>query len=523
MNKPFLALAGRGVLSPLAGNRMYVKAGFCLPLAALLIASLAGCSAGPDYIKPAPPAGIAFADFKETGSWKTASPAGVDISSKWWTLYGDAVLNGLVEQANAANQSLRQAEAQYRQALSLVDTAQAGFYPTVGVAAAPNRARASSNGVYSINNTHSFVLQSSWVPDLWGRVSRQVEAANASAQASAADLAAARLVIQATVVNNYLQLRLADRQQQIYARTLEGYEKALKLTQSQFRSGVVTRSDVALANSTLKAAQALAIDTRLTREQLEHSLAVLMGKTPSEFSVAALPTDAALPAIPPIPAGIPSALLERRPDISGAERRMAAANANIGVAQSAWFPSLTLGASAGNAGVGLTTWFAAPQTIWAVGGTLAATLFDGGLRSAQNAQARAAFDGAAATYKQTVLAGLQEVEDNLVALRELDAELQAQNEAVASAKESERILLAQYRAGTATYQAVITAQTLALTNERTALQLLGRQMAASVTLIKALGGGWNTSQIPADAQAQAAVANAEAGTPPQPVHTAHSK
>ncbi len=493
--------------------------------AALVLSALAGCATGPDYAKPPAPIGATAAAFKEDSAWKSATPGSADISSAWWQLYADAQLSSLVEQANAANFSLQQVQAQYRQSLALVDTAQAAWYPSLGATAAPGRARASSSGVYSINSTHSLQLQSSWVPDVWGRVSRQVEAATASSEASAADLAAARLLVQTTLVNNYLQLRLADRQQQIYAQTLEGYEKALRLTQSQLRAGVVTRSDVSLANATLKAAQAQAIDIRLTRSQLEHAIAVLLGKTPAEFSIAPLANGAALPILPNVPLGVPSSLLERRPDIAAAERRVAVANANIGVAQAAWYPSLTLGTSVGNAGPGLVAWFSKSQAVWAVGATLAGTLFDGGLRTAQNAQARAAFDGAAAQYKQTVLNGFLEVEDNLAAQRELGQELAAQHEALASAKESERILLAQYRAGTASYQAVITAQTLALNNERTALQLQGRQMASSVALVKALGGGWSVQRIPEDAKAQAAIAAAQkpSSEPLPTAQTTHAK
>ncbi|MDY0744364.1 efflux transporter outer membrane subunit [Paucibacter sp. R3-3] len=463
-----------------------------LPSAVLLLTLvLSACAVGPDYVRPAPPPGATLA-LKEDGPWRQAGGGAAIEAGAWWTAFGDPVLNGLVDEANKANQTLAAAQAQYAQAQALVQGAQAAWYPTVGVDASVTRGRAISNGKSSLGNSHAWALQAAWEPDLWGRVSRQVEAAGASAQASAADLAAARLVVQAAVVNNYVQLRLADQQKALYARTLEGYRKSLSITQAQFRAGTNTRSDVALAQATLSGAEAQAIDVDLTRRQLEHALAVLLGKTPANFALAPAEPSLAIPAVPEL---VPSALLERRPDVAGAEARVAAANANIGVAQSAWYPNISLGASGGYQGAGFGDWFSAPGRVWALGTTLAATLFDGGARKAQNAQAQAAFDAAAATYRQTVLAGFQEVEDNLAALNDLAQERVAQDAAVAASREAERVALSQYRAGTTTYLSVITAQTLSLTNERTALQLVGRQYAASVALIKATGGGWQAEPL----------------------------
>jgi len=468
-----------------------------LPLSPLMLAVVvivAGCAVGPDYRRPAPPPGGEAPAFKESALWKPAAPALAAAGMAWWRAYGDGDLDALVAQANAANQTLQQAEAQYRQAQAMVQGASAAFYPTVGLGASANRTRAIANGAASLGNSHAWSLQAAWEPDLWGGVRRRVEAAEGNAQASAADLAAARLAVQAAVANNYLQLRLLDLQKDLYARTIEGYEKSLALTQAQYRAGVVTRSDVALARSTLASARAQAVDLDLVRRQTEHALAVLLGQAPAAFS---LPPAALIAALPATPAGLPSQLLERRPDIAAAERRVAAANANIGVAQSAYFPNLTLGASGGHQGAGFGPWFAAPGRVWALGAALAGVLFDGGARGAQVAQAEAGFDAAAAAYRQTVLDAMQEVEDNLAALGELAEERAAQDEAARAAHESLQVLLAQYRAGTAPYTAVITAQSLALTADRAALQVQGRQFAASVALIKALGGGWGAGRLAA--------------------------
>jgi len=294
------------------------------------------------------------------------------------------------------------------------------------------------------------------------------------------------------VVNDYIQLRLQDQQKDLFTRTIAGYEKSLALTEAQYRAGIVTRSDVALARNTLASARAQAVDVDLTRRQVEHALAVLVGQSPAAFSVEPAPLAFVLPQTP---VGLPSELLERRPDVAGAERRVAAANANIGVAIAAWYPNLTLGAAGGFQGVGFGPWFASPGRVWALGASLAETLFDGGARSAQVSQARAALDVAAASYRQTVLGGFQEVEDNLAALGDLEQEGLQQEEAARAAHDSEQVLLAQYRAGTAVYTSVITAQAAALTADRAVLQVQGRRYAASVALVKALGGGWTAARL----------------------------
>lgn len=462
----------------------------CLAVAA----SLTACAVGPDYTRPAPPEGATAPAFKEAGDWKTATPGTIDPSVPWWKNYGDPRLDALVGQAIAANQSLQVAEAQYRQAQALVQNAQSAFYPTLGASASGTRSRSETSNRYVVGNSHAWSLTASWEPDLWGRVRRSVENASDTAQASQADLAGANLTIQATVANDYIQLRMLDAQQKLYQSTIEAYKKSLQITQSQYRAGVVTRADVELANTTLQQTQALAIDNQLTRKQLEHAIAVLVGETPSQFSIAA---DDKLPKLPDVPVGVPSELLERRPDIAAAERRVAAANAGIGVAQAAYYPNLFLNGSGGVAGAGFGNWFYTPDKVWALGASLAGTIFDGGLRNAQVAQARAVFDASAASYRQTVLNGFQEVEDNLAALHLLAQERKVQDAAVSSARTAERVSLAQFRAGTTTYLAVITAQTLALNNERTSLQLQAREFAANVALVKAVGGGWDAGQLQA--------------------------
>ena len=460
---------------------------------------LAGCAVGPDYVRPAVEVPVAY---KETGPWKTAQPQLADSTQPWWQAYGDPTLDALIAQAGAANQNIRLAEAQYRQALAAVDVARAGFWPTVGVSAGAGRALTNSSGIKE-GNSRSLGLSASWEPDVWGSVRRAVEAGQAGAQASADDLAGARLSIQATVAQDYLQLRIIDRLVDLYAATTAAYTRSLELTQHQYAAGVVLRSDVALAQSQLSTAQAQGADLQAQRSQFEHALAILTGQPPANFGVPPAtpehPFEARLPASPP---GLPSELLERRPDIAAAERRVALANADIGVARAAYFPSLVLSASGGFNGAGLATLFDAPSRVWSLGTSLAQTVLDGGLRRARTAQAVAAYDAAVAQYRQTVLGGFQQVEDNLATLRVLEQEAVLQQQAVQAAQLAERLALTQYQGGTATYLSVVTAQTLSLANQRTAVQLLGRQLAASVGLVTATGGGWS-SRVPGGAMAAA--------------------
>ncbi|HEY8099234.1 MAG TPA: efflux transporter outer membrane subunit [Burkholderiaceae bacterium] len=449
---------------------------------------LTACASGPDYVRPALSLPTAY---KEDGAWKPAQPKEADANQPWWMRYGDADLDALIAQANTANQNIRIAEAQYRQARAAAQLARAGFAPAIGADVSVGRSRTRTATGAMVADSNALTLDASWEPDIWGRVRRSVEAGEAAAQASAADLAAARLSIQAELVQDYLQLRITDAQKDLIVHTVQEYSKALALTRSQYKEGIVTRADVALAETQLQSANAQAIDLGVQRSQLEHAIAILTGKPPSQLTIAARSPDALGLVLPEVPAGLPSQLLERRPDIAAAERRAAAANAEIGVAQSAYFPRLLFNASGGFANAGFSQWIDAPSRIWSLGATLAATIFDGGARRAQNDATVAAYDAAAAQYKQAVLVGLQEVEDNLATLRVLDAERTVQDAAVSSARIAAHASLEQYRAGTVTYLAVVTSQTLLLTNQRNAVQLLGRQLAASAALVKALGGGWN--------------------------------
>ena len=487
--------------------RRALRAPAAAALAALLIA---GCAVGPDYVRPSMEVPAAY---KEDGAWKTATPQAIDPSHPWWEAYGDATLNGLLVQANAANQNIRQAEAQYREARALASAARAGFYPTLGLNAGANRAQTNSTGSIERRTTDTLGLAASWEPDVWGAVRRSVEAGDASTQASADDLAGARLSIQTTLAQDYLQLRAIDLQRALYATTTAAYARALELTQHQYAAGTVLRSDVALAESQLRTAQAQGVDLEAQRAQLEHAIAVLTGQAPARFTLAALPASEN-PALanagtlgvqlPLAPAGLPSELLERRPDIAAAERRVQAANAQIGVAKAAYFPQIVLSASGGFSAGKLASLFDTPSRVWSLGAVLAQTVFDGGLRKAHSEQAVAAYDASVALYKQTVLGGFQQVEDNLATLRVLDHESQLQAQAVQASQTAERLALAQYRAGTATYLSVVTAQQLSLTNQRTAAQLLARQLAASVALIAATGGGWHAEATEAATTAAAA-------------------
>ena len=464
---------------------------------------LAGCAIGPDYVRPQMDLPAAY---KEQGPWKSAEPGQIDSTQRWWEVYGDPVLNGLIAQANDANQNIRFAEAQYRQAQAAAQIARAAFWPTVGASAGAGRAQTNTTGVKLADN-YNIGLNASWEADVWGRIRRSAEAGDAASEAGAANLAAARLSIQATLAQDYLQLRVTDLLKALYARTVAAYTRSLQLSRDQYAAGVALRSDVAQAETQLLSAQAQLIDLDATRNQLEHAIAMLMGKAPAAFTLApaAGPIQAQLPQIP---VGLPSDLLERRPDIANAERLAAAANANIGVAKAASFPSLMLSAGGGYSSIALAQLFDTPSRVWSLGAVLAQTLFDGGLRRARNDQAIAAFDASVAQYKQTVLGGFQEVEDNLSTLRVLDQESQVQDKAVEAAQLAERLALSQYRAGTASYLAVVVTQATALSNQRSAVQLLGRRLVASAALIKAVGGGWHAGKPPVAASSMAPSASA---------------
>jgi NodT family efflux transporter outer membrane factor (OMF) lipoprotein len=420
---------------------------------------------------------------------KPAEPADATPRGPWWRIYADPRLDVLQHQVIAANQALRVAEANYRQSVAFVQASRAGLYPTVG--ANLNAVRARQGGA-TTGSLHTLGLPVDWEVDLWGKIRRSVEAAEDSAQASAADLEATRLSLQAQLAQTYFALRAADREKRLLDDTVAAYQRALALTQNRYDAGVAARSDVVQAETQLLSAQVQAIDIGAARAQLEHAIAVLIGTPPADFALAAVD---ALPALPPIPDAVPSVLLERRPDVAGAERRVAAANAQIGVATAAFYPTVSLSASAGFVSASFASWLALPNRVWALGAALAQPVFDAGLRKAQREETVAAYDATVAGYRQTVLTAFQEVEDNLAVLRVLEDAARVQELAVQSARRSVELALNQYRAGLINYIGVVALQAIAFNAERNAVQLDARRLAASVALIKALGGGFDAASL----------------------------
>ncbi|AYD62858.1 efflux transporter outer membrane subunit [Achromobacter sp. B7] len=482
-----------------------------------LCALLGACAVGPDYQRPALDVGASYKEGQgqeQVDGWKRAEPRDVADRGKWWQVYGDDTLNSLVERLNTSNQTIAQAEANYRQALGLVRAARAGFYPTVGASAGMSRAgvgtgsSSSSGNGSNVSNQYSVTGSVSWELDVWGRVRRSTESSEASAAASLADLAATRLSAQAALVQTYLQLRVLDEQKRLLDATVAAYEKSLQLTQNRYEVGVAGQADIAVARTQVESTRAQSIDLDWQRGQYEHAIAVLMGQAPSQFS---LPPAVFALQLPQIPVGLPSELLERRPDIAAAERRAAAANAQIGVAEAAWFPSLILSADGGFRNGQFADLLTAPARFWSLGPALALTLFDGGARAAQVEQARAAYDSQAAAYRQAALVGLREVEDYLIQLRVMENEQTVQRRALESARESLRLIQNQYKAGLVDYLSVAVVDATALNSERNALSLLGTRLVASVNLIVALGGGWDG--LPAVQQADAAPAPASTTAP----------
>jgi len=466
-------------------ERVRVGVGLC---AALL---LTACTVGPDYVKPTPVETMPTA-YKELKVWKVAQPDVGTISERWWEIYNDPALNALEEQVAISNLNVAVAEARFRQARALVQAAKAGNFPTLTVGASATRSQSAANpgaGKSGGATTSLFQLplDLTWELDIWGKLRRGIEASQANVQASAADLAAATLSAQAALAGNYFQLRVLDAQKQLMDSTTAIYHTSLDMTNNRYAAGIAAKSDLLQAETQLRSTEAQAIDLGIQRAQLEHAIALLIGKSPAAFS---LPATALLSAVPPIPAGLPSELLERRPDIASSESRMVAANAQIGVAKAAYYPTIQLSATGGLSSSSLATLFAWPSRFWSVGPAASATLFDGGLRSAQSDQARAIYDAAVASYRETVLTAFQGVEDNLAALRILEEEAKVQDQAVKAAEQVVSITTNQYQAGTVAYLNVLAAQSTALANERAALGIVGQRLAASVLLVKALGGGW---------------------------------
>jgi len=472
---------------------------FAPAIVAAMLMPLSACMVvGPDYVRPT----VTTPDaYKENDGWKVAQPKDDVIRGAWWEMFGDPQLNALVAQVSLSNQNLAAAEAQYREARALVQEARASYYPTATIGFGANRSSPSTttgSGPASPRiavSNYSLPLDVSWEIDVWGQIRRTVESNQANAQASAANLENARLSFQAALAQDYFQLRELDAQKQLLSATVTAFEKSLELTKDLFAQGVDSEVDIQQAETQLKTTEAQLINVGVQRAQLEHAIAVLIGKPASDFSIPATPLASTPPAIP---VGVPSELLERRPDIAASERSVAAANAQIGVAEAAFYPTVTLNASLGLESSSLGKLFTAASRFWSVGASVSETVYDGGLRRAQTDFARAAYDATVATYRQTALSAFQGVEDNLAALRILEEEASVQNEAVKAAEKSVVLTMDQYKAGTVSYLNVITVQTIALTNETTAVQILGQRMTAAVLLVQALGGGWNAANLPSN-------------------------
>jgi NodT family efflux transporter outer membrane factor (OMF) lipoprotein len=468
--------------------------------------SLSGCMVGPKYVKPTAPTAPGFKEqppesFKESDGWKTAQPGDQALRGKWWETFGDPQLNALEEEVTVSNQDLKVAEARFRQARAMIRFNRSAEFPTISTSPSVVNERDSANQAYfpqslANNGTGSFTLpfDLSYEVDLWGRVRRTVSASREEAQASAADLQTASLSLHAELAVDYFELRSADVQEQLLNDTVKAYTDALQLTQNRFDGGAAPKSDVAQAQTQLDGARVQDTDIIVTRAQYEHAIATLIGKPPAQFSITPAPKTALQ--LPVIPVGLPASLLERRPDIAAGERRVAEANDQIGIARAAFFPSLVLGAEGGFAGTSITNWFSWPSRMWAVGPQMSQTIFDAGRRRAVSEGATANYDGTVASYRQTTLAAFQEVEDNLAALRILEKEAQQQREATTSAEDSLQLFTNRYEGGVDNYLQVITAQTVLLANQRNDIDIERRRMDASVLLVKAVGGGWDASQLP---------------------------
>jgi NodT family efflux transporter outer membrane factor (OMF) lipoprotein len=483
----------------------YILTGIVAVLVVLLMVTLEGCTVGPKYARPSTPMTPAYkeevpASYQRSEQWKPANPGDQASRGKWWEIFDDAELNQLEEQVATSNQSLKVYEARFRQARAAIRFNRAAQFPTISTSPSASYAKSSDfsqsfPSKIQEASTGNFVLSFdlSYELDLWGRVRRSVAAAREEAQATAADYETAKLCLEAELALDYFELRSADAQKQLLDDTVKAYTDNLQLTLNRFKGGVAPKADVAQAQTQLDTTRVQDTDVTVQRAQFEHAIAILIGKPPADFSLA----DAPLNYQPPsIPIGLPSELLQRRPDIAAAERRVAEANQQIGIARAAYFPTVTLGGTAGFAGTQGSNWFTWPSAFWAVGPGLVQTLFDAGRRRATSESARANYDATVATYRQTSLTAFQEVEDNVAALRILENETQQQQQAVASSKDSLQLFTNRYKGGVDTYLQVITAQTTELANERNAIDIQRRRLDASVLLIKALGGGWTVSNLP---------------------------
>jgi len=455
-----------------------MRARFSMRSIAMALALCAGgCAIGPNYSKPETATAQAY---KEAGDWLVAQPRDTAPKGKWWEVFNDPTLNQLEERVSVSNQTLKAAEARYTQARAAVQVARSGLFPTISLNSGATRSR-------GVPNRYNIELDARWEIDLWGRIRRQIEAARAGEEASAADVENARLSLQAELATDYFQLRATDATLDLLEDTVKAFDVSYKVTQNRYDAGVAARVDVVQAETQLRSTEAQAIDQRATRAQLENAIAVLVGEPPSTF---VLPRTLFKARIPDIPPGVPSTLLERRPDVASAERNMAAANARIGIAEAAYFPALTLTGAIGFVSNELRTLFSAPNRFWSVGAGLAGTVLDFGARSGGVAQARGAFDEEIANYRETVLEAFQEVETNLAAAHWLAEESKVQQEAARAARESVTLTVNQYKAGTVSYLNVVQVQATQLSEERNTVTILNRRLAATVALIRALGGTW---------------------------------
>ena len=466
-----------------------------LPAALALVCS--GCLLTPTYRKPTVPPPATYKEESAGGEgvqWKLGNPSDALPRGKWWEIFQDARLNALEEKISITNETIKVAEAQFRQARALVALNVAGFFPNVTTAPQITRQRSfSSSGNYSYQNNFNLPVTATWEPDLWGAITTSVIGAKDAAQASAAQLEGARLSIHATLASDYFTLESVDTEIALLQSAATSYADALELTKTRFKSGVASQIDVLQAQAQLDSTVAQAEDLSVTRSQIEHAIAVLIGESPSSFSLSTATLQGAPPAVP---VALPTHLLERRPDVAAAERQLAAANENIGLARAAYFPLVSLTATAGYESNHWTKWLLWPSRVWSIGASAAGTVFDFGRHYAQNREAWAAYDAAAASYRQTVLTAFQNVEDDLAALSHLAQEADHEDSAAKAADNSLKLEIARYKAGIDSYFNVITAQNTALTNERAAVQILGRRMTTAVALISATGGGWDATQLP---------------------------
>jgi NodT family efflux transporter outer membrane factor (OMF) lipoprotein len=468
--------------------------------------ALAACTVGPDYDRPDAEVPAAYKEAFKPGpaekGWRQGHPDDAIDRGAWWSIYRDPILDGFERQIDISNQNLKEAEAAFRAAEALVAQARAGFFPTAQIIGSGTRSRSSGNqgaggssggGGSRISNEFQIQTAASWDLDLWGKIRRMVEANVATAQASAGELASARLSAQAQLATAYLELRTADELTRLLEASVKAFAQALKIVTNQFNSGTTDQSAVQQAQAQLDQTRAQLIAVGVSRAQLEHAIAVLIGRPPAALTIA--PVDAPNP-VPLVPLELPSALIERRPDVATAERQMAAANAEIGVAVAAFYPDVTLSADYGVAAAMISKLFTTASRVWSFGSTLTETIFDGGLRNAQVDQERALYDEAVATYRQVVLTAFQQVEDELVAERVLAEQEKALEAALVAARGAETTINNQYLAGTQAYTAVIVAETTALNDAVSVVNLHQNRLVASVALIQALGGGWDTSQLP---------------------------